>query len=84
MNNINANDNEKLMAMLKITAQKLGANPEDLKSAAESGDIAKLLSGEQNKALREFLSDPEKARKLLLSRQAKDLMKNMGLESKEK
>ena len=84
MNNINASDNEKLKAMLKTAAEKLGTNPEDLKAAAQNGEIAKLLSGQQNKALNEFLSDPEKARKLLLSKQAKDLIKKMGLDDKEK
>ena len=84
MNNINASDNEKLKAMLKTAAEKLGTNPEDLKAAAQNGEISKFLSSEQNKALKEFLSDPEKARKLLLSKQAKDLMKNMGLDEKEK
>ena len=84
MNNINSSDNEKLKAMLKTAAEKLGTNPENLKAAAQNGEISKLLSSEQNKALKEFLSDPEKARKLLLSKQAKDLMKNMGLDEKEK
>ncbi|MBE6730829.1 MAG: hypothetical protein E7564_03965 [Ruminococcaceae bacterium] len=83
MNNINASDNEKLKAMLKMTAQKLGTKPEELKAAAQNGEISKLLSDKQNEVLKELLSDPEKAKKLLLSKQAKDLIKNMGIDNKE-
>ena len=49
MNNIN--DKDKMSALLKIAAEKLGTTPENLSSAAKSGDMGKLLKSEEAKKL---------------------------------
>lgn len=82
MNNSN-NDNKKLTELLKLTAEKLGTTPDNLKSAAQNGDLSKILANSQNENIKKILSDPEKTKKLLMSEQAKKLMKQMGLENKE-
>ena len=80
MNNI---DNEKLKAMLKAAAEKLGTTPENLKNAAENGDLSKILAASKNEGLKNLLSDPEKARAIINSEKAKKLREMLSSGSKE-
>lgn len=70
--------NNKLEALLKITAQRLGSTPEALKQAAQNGDLSQMLgkAGQaESAAMQKVLSDPEAAKKLLSSPQAQALLK---------
>lgn len=70
--------NNKLEALLKITAQRLGSTPEALKQAAQNGDLSKMLGNAgqaESAAMQKILSDPEAAKKLLSSPQAQALLK---------
>lgn len=80
MNNI---DSEKLKAMLKAAADKLGTTPENLKNAAEKGDLSQILSASKNENLKNLLSDPEKARALINSEKAKKLKDLLSSGGKE-
>lgn len=80
MNNI---DSEKLKAMLKAAADKLGTTPENLKNAAEKGDLSQILSASKNENLKNLLSDPEKARSLINSEKAKKLKDLLSSGGKE-
>ena len=70
-------DNGRLEALLKITAQRLGSTPEELKRAAQNGTLSKLLGNVaegDSAALQKVLSDPEAAKKLLATPQAQKLL----------
>lgn len=80
-NNASNMDNDKLEALLKLTAQRLGSTPEALKAAAQSGDMGKMLGnigGSESAAMQKVLSDPDAAKKLLSSPQAQALLKMLG------
>ena len=81
MNNIN--DKGKMSALLKIAAEKLGTTPENLSSAAKSGDMGKLLKENESQKVNEVINNPEKLRELLKSEEAKKLMKAFGLKGSE-
>lgn len=72
---------DNLENLLKITAQRLGTTPDELKKAAASGEMGKLLSGanaQDTEAMNKVLGDPEAAKKLLNSKEAQNLMKLFG------
>lgn len=74
----NSNDNSRLEALLKITAQRMGSTPEALKEAAQNGNLSQVLgnvSQDEGEAMQKVLSDPEAAKKLLSSPQAQALLK---------
>lgn len=86
MSSPNFNNNQ-LEALLKITAQRMGTTPEALKSAAESGELNKVLggmSGNESAAMQKVLSDPQAAQKLLSSPQAQKLMQMFGQQNNGK
>ena len=74
-------DNKKVNKLLGEVSKKYGISKEQLESAAQSGNIENLLKNtnpNQSKQIESFLSDPEKAKKLLQSPQAQALMKLLG------
>lgn len=72
MSELNQNQ---LEALLKVTAGRLGTTPEALKQAAQNGDLSQMLGqNDQSAALQMVLSDPEAAKKLLSTPQAKKLL----------
>ena len=74
-------DNKKVNKLLGEVSKKYGISKEQLESAAQSGNIENLLKNtnpNQSKQIESVLSDPEKAKKLLLSPQAQALMKLLG------
>ena len=77
-------DDNQLEAMLKLTAQRLGTTPEALKTAAQNGDLSKMLGQNtaESSALQKVLNDPEAAQKLLSTPQAQKLMKLFGQQGK--
>ncbi len=73
----NNGSNNRLEALLKITAQRMGSTPDALKEAAQNGQLAKLLgnvSAPESEAMQKVLSDPQAAQKLLSSPQAQKLL----------
>lgn len=79
--NDNSMDNSKLESLLKITAQRLGSTPEELKRAAQDGTLSKLLGnagGSESAAMQKVLSDPDAAKKLLSTPQAQKLIQMLG------
>lgn len=69
-------DNTTLNNLLKIASQRLGTTPEALKEAAENGTMGNIVSGKQeSEMISKVLSDPEAAKKLLSSPQARQLLK---------
>ena len=74
MNNNQPNlDGAQLEALLKITAQRLGTTPEQLKQAAQSGNLTNMMGQNESAALQKVLNDPEAAKKMLSSPQAQKL-----------
>lgn len=72
MSELNQNQ---LEALLKVTAGRLGTTPEALKQAAQNGDLSQMLGqNDQSAALQKVLSDPDAAKKLLSTPQAKKLL----------
>lgn len=72
MSELNQNQ---LEALLKVTAGRLGTTPEALKQAAQNGDLSQMLGqNDQSTALQKVLSDPDAAKKLLSTPQAKKLL----------
>jgi len=71
-------ENDRLEALLKMTAQRMGSTPEALKQAAQNGNLNQVMgnmTGEQSQAMQKVLSDPEAAKKLLSTPQAQALLK---------
>lgn len=71
-------DNNRLEALLKLTAQRMGSTPEALKEAAQNGDLNQVLGNvgqAEGEAVQKVLSDPDAAKKLLSSPQAQALLK---------
>ncbi|MCH5354118.1 MAG: hypothetical protein J1E06_11740 [Acutalibacter sp.] len=66
-------DGAQLEALLKITSQRLGTTPEQLKQAAQNGSLSGLVGQNEGAALQKVLNDPEAAKKLLSSPQAQKL-----------
>ena len=58
--------NPSFEAMLQNTAKQMGTTPDALIQAAQSGDLGKLLDRQPGaKQLKQILSDPGEAQKLL-------------------
>lgn len=71
-------NNNQLENLLKITAERLGTTPQALKSAAENGDMGKILgSVPESEQLKKVLSDPDAAKKLLSTPQAQQLLRKL-------
>ena len=68
-----------LNMLLKMAGKKLGTDPETLRKALENGNADAFLkqSKGQNDQLKQVLSNPELASKLMGSPQAKELLKKL-------
>ena len=68
-----------LNMLLKMAGKKLGTDPETLRKALENGNADALLkqSTGRNDQLKQVLSNPELASKLMDSPQAKELLKKL-------
>lgn len=68
-----------LNMLLKMAGKKLGTDPETLRKALENGNADALLkqSKGRNDQLKQVLSNPELASKLMDSPQAKELLKKL-------
>ena len=74
------NENE-MLALLKLAAQRLNTTPEALRSAAENGDLQNITgnaNSPQAEQLRRVLRDPEAAKKLLSTPAAQKLFEALG------
>lgn len=79
---MNQKDNRfSLEAMLKKAAENLGTSPENLKKAAQSGDLSSILdkqSGGQSEQIKKVLSDPKEAQKFLNNPEVQKLINQLG------
>ena len=68
-----------LNMLLKMAGKKLGTDPETLRKVLENGNADALLkqSKGRNDQLKQVLSNPELASKLMDSPQAKELLKKL-------
>ena len=74
-------DPNKFQALLDIASKKLGTDPGTLRSQLESGSFDKALGNlpvSQQSKLRQALSDPKTAEKLLSTPQAREIYKKLG------
>lgn len=80
MSQINLNE-EQLNKLLKNASKKSGVDVNQIKNAAEKGNledfIGKNLSPEASKKLKSVLSDKTAAEKLLSTPEAKEMLKNL-------
>jgi len=77
LNNLNLSD-EKVNALLKMAAAKLGKNPEELKSQLQSGSLDNLnLSPDASKQVQNFLNNPKAREELLANPNVKNMLANM-------
>ena len=76
----NSIDSKKMAALLAIASKKLGTDPNTLKTQLENGSFDKALGnlpqGQQAK-LKQALSDPKTAEKLLSTPQAQEIYKKI-------
>lgn len=74
------NENQ-MQSLLKLAAERLQTTPEQLRAAAEKGDLSDV-TGQKNspqaEQLRRVLSDPEATKKLLSTPAAKKLLEAFG------
>lgn len=70
-------DSNQLEALLRHAAKQLGTSPEQLKNAAQSGNLDRIVGGMNDGDAAQFrrvLSDPNAANKLLSTPQAQKLL----------
>ena len=73
--------NKQLENILQVTAQRMGTTPEDLKTAAQNGDLSRMMGNmgaKESAAMQKVLTDPEAAKKLLSTPQAQALLNLLG------
>ncbi len=79
---MNANiDPKKMQALISIASKKLGTDPNTLMSELENGSFDKALGNlpqSQQAKLKQALSDPRTAEKLLSTPQAQNIYKNLN------
>ena len=71
-------ENNRQSEFLSQVSKKLGRSAEEIKSSAQSGNIDALtrnLSEDQQRKVREILSDPEKTKKIMENPQVQALMR---------
>ncbi len=69
---------EKERELYQRLSEQLKLSPDKIKSSAQSGDVDGLtsrLDGDKAKQVKDILSDPDRAREILNSPQAKALIK---------
>lgn len=74
------NENQ-MQALLKMAADRLHTTPEQLRAAAEKGDLSSVTGQTNNtqaEQLRRVLNDPEATKKLLSTPAAKKLLEALG------
>lgn len=74
------NENQ-MQALLKMAADRLHTTPEQLRAAAEKGDLNSVTGQTNNtqaEQLRRVLNDPEATKKLLSTPAAKKLLEALG------
>lgn len=79
--NQNNRNNNQLEKLLQVTAQRMGTTPEDLKTAAQNGDLSRMMGNmgaKESAAMQKVLTDPEAAKKLLSTPQAQKLLELLG------
>ena len=79
--NQNNRNNNQLEKLLQVTAQRMGTTPEDLKTAAQNGDLSRMMGSmgaKESAAMQKVLTDPEAAKKLLSTPQAQKLLELLG------
>lgn len=72
---------EQIDNLASIAGRHLGKSPEEMKKAAQSGNLQKLLSQmspSQAKQLQKILSDENAAKKLLSTPQAQELLRRLS------
>ena len=70
----------KMEDLLKTLSKRLGTNPEELKSAAKSGninDILKNLNPKDSEKIKEIVTNKKAASQILSSPKAQQLLKNL-------
>ncbi len=81
MDKPNNTQNKQLENLLQVTAQRMGTTPEDLKTAAQNGDLSRMMGNmgaKESAAMQKVLTDPEAAKKLLSTPQAQALLNLLG------
>lgn len=76
----NQNYNQINQEMVKKVEQKLGINSEELKKAADTGDMSNLIKNigkENTQKIEKILSDKESTMKLLSTPKAKALLQKL-------
>lgn len=66
-----------MQSLLKLAAERLNTTPEQLRAAAENGDLSNLTgqtNSQQAEQLKKILNDPNAAKKLLSSPAAQKLL----------
>lgn len=72
-------ENNQLENLLKIAASRLGTSPEELKKAAENGEMGKIVGGaKEGDMISKVLNDPEAAKKMLSTPQAQAMLKMLN------
>lgn len=80
MQNNNHNNNQKLEELLRQLSQKMGTEPDKLRSSAQKGDVSQVVSGlrpEDAQKVQKVLSDKDAQEKLLATPQAQMLLKKL-------
>lgn len=70
-----------LQALLKMAADRLHTTPEQLRAAAEKGDLSSVTGQphtQQAQQIKKILNDPEAAKKILSSPAAKKLLDSLN------
>lgn len=81
MSNLNQPNPKALKALLDIASQKLGTTPETLQRQLQVGTFEKALSampGSEAQKLRQALSNPKTAEKILSTPQAQAIYKKLN------
>lgn len=81
----NNQNSEQLNELLKTLSKRLGKNPEQIKSAAQSGNINSIIKGlskSDSEKIQKAMSDKNIASKILASPQAQKLLKKLTTEEK--
>ncbi len=79
--NVNGKNNSSVDKLAQKAGAAVGSPPEELKKAAQSGDLKKIMSKltpQQSEQLRKVLADGEAAKRLLDSPQAQALIKSLS------
>ncbi len=74
-------DKKQMEALLSMAGKKLGVSPDQLKSQLENGSFDKAMSSmppQQAQMLRQALSDPKTAEKILSTPQAQAIYKKIS------